>query len=673
MALFDFYSNEDVTPETLRRRRALAEQMLGSVGGGANSIGEGLAQLGRAIGGRIVLGRVNRLEKQKTGGAYDWFGGLVQGGSAAPAVTAAPATAPTGASIPIATGTQPGRQPLDMSGLNKSVVDLWGKTQGAFGQPVNIVSAYRDPARNAKAGGAKHSQHMSGNAIDVDVSGMSKADRLRLINTASAMGFTGIGVYNNSLHFDVGNRRAWGPSYHSDSIPGWASAAIGQHMTGKGVVTPAMGPPPSVPAAGQPPEISNAEYLGQFRDAVPPQPAKLAPGFVAPFLRGSEPQITPAAAPPPAPSAVPQEAPPMQRPMSAFERMVRTQLDRGTISEPRPGYTAQQMGWNPFAALATSRPAAGPVAGPSAPAMQPPAMDAAPPQDAPVAATTGQQMPVQQDQGSAKWAAAIASPQFKWLDEDSKKIILQNYQMERERELAASDPGHALDLERKRLEIDALKNPKPKDQPSAVQEYEYAKGQGFGGTFQDWEASKKGGMQLHVDPATGEVTFQQGGNIKPMTESQSKDTTYAVRASGSAPTLDKYGDALLSLGEATGGQIPGVGNFVKSDEYQVAEQAAREFTTAVLRKDSGATITPAEEQLANKTWIPQPGDGKPVLEAKRQARKRAIAAMKAGMTPQAIVAMEQALAQEPAPDAPSGEQGAVPKIRKFNPSTGRIE
>ncbi len=32
----------------------------------------------------------------------------------------------------------------------------------------------------------------------------------------------GIGIYGNSLHFDTGPRRVWGPSYKRGSVPKWA-------------------------------------------------------------------------------------------------------------------------------------------------------------------------------------------------------------------------------------------------------------------------------------------------------------------------------------------------------------------------------------------------------------------------------------------------------------------
>jgi hypothetical protein len=82
---------------------------------------------------------------------------------------------------------------------------------------------------------------MHGNALDLDVRNLSTEDRIRLINTASAMGFTGIGVYGNSIHLDIGARRAWGASHHSDSVPGWARHAIDHHLAGNSTPLSVMG------------------------------------------------------------------------------------------------------------------------------------------------------------------------------------------------------------------------------------------------------------------------------------------------------------------------------------------------------------------------------------------------------------------------------------------------
>lgn len=116
--------------------------------------------------------------------------------------------------------------------VDRKVVDTWAKVQEAFGKQLTIVSGFRDPARNAAAGGAKLSQHMHGNAIDIETGHLSHTERLKLIELASQMGFTGVGVYNNNLHFDMGGRRAWGPNYRGNSVPSWASATINRHLRG---------------------------------------------------------------------------------------------------------------------------------------------------------------------------------------------------------------------------------------------------------------------------------------------------------------------------------------------------------------------------------------------------------------------------------------------------------
>jgi len=123
----------------------------------------------------------------------------------------------------------------DISNVRPEVVSHFKSLQNALGISIPINSGFRDPANNAAAGGAKKSQHMDGNALDLDVSNMSEAERLKVIRTASALGFTGIGVYANSIHLDLGGRRAWGPSYHKESVPGWAQASISEHMAGKSV------------------------------------------------------------------------------------------------------------------------------------------------------------------------------------------------------------------------------------------------------------------------------------------------------------------------------------------------------------------------------------------------------------------------------------------------------
>jgi len=114
----------------------------------------------------------------------------------------------------------------DIENLKPDIKDNLVALQNTFGKPLPVVSGYRDANRNAKAGGAKRSQHIHGNAIDLDVSDLGRSERVKLIKLARAQGFKGVGVYANSIHLDMGGTRAWGPSHHKESIPQWALTAF---------------------------------------------------------------------------------------------------------------------------------------------------------------------------------------------------------------------------------------------------------------------------------------------------------------------------------------------------------------------------------------------------------------------------------------------------------------
>lgn len=118
---------------------------------------------------------------------------------------------------------------------------------------IGINSGYRSPTTNAKAGGAGRSQHLHGNAVDIDISRLSPADRTALLDLAIEKGnVKGVGVYpsGNSLHIDTrSNPMAWGPSSRGkysglspkelNQLPEWAQASIkGMYQAGSFPVTP---------------------------------------------------------------------------------------------------------------------------------------------------------------------------------------------------------------------------------------------------------------------------------------------------------------------------------------------------------------------------------------------------------------------------------------------------
>lgn len=113
-------------------------------------------------------------------------------------------------------------------------------------------------------------------------------------------------------------------------------------------------------------------------------------------------------------------------------------------------------------------------------------------------------------------------------------------------------------------------------------------------------------------------------NIKAPTESQGKALGFYDRTKQSNDTLTNLQTEFNGV-LARGGVLP---NFLKSDNRQVFEQNERNFINALLRRESGAAISPQEFASARQQYIPQPGDGAAVLESKRQNRESAINSLK---------------------------------------------
>ena len=166
------------------------------------------------------------------------------------------------------------------------------------------------------------------------------------------------------------------------------------------------------------------------------------------------------------------------------------------------------------------------------------------------------------------------------------------------------------------------------------------------------------GMIIESTPDGG-IRVVQGDAVagaKPFTEGQSKDIVYATRAEGALASLDPIANALTSRGEVAADWLPmGLGGGMQTDEYQVAKTAGDEFLQAILRKDTGAAITTQEQVLYGETYLPRPGDSPARLQYKQEARKRAVEALKGGMSPAQIIAQEKALEKAGGAVAPSSQ------------------
>ena len=77
-----------------------------------------------------------------------------------------------------------------------------------LGAPVVIISAYRTKAYNKRVGGASRSQHLTGKAADIRLSGKTPAEVSACLEELIADGTIpqgGIGVYpsHNFTHYDI--------------------------------------------------------------------------------------------------------------------------------------------------------------------------------------------------------------------------------------------------------------------------------------------------------------------------------------------------------------------------------------------------------------------------------------------------------------------------------------
>ena len=89
-------------------------------------------------------------------------------------------------------------------GLNNVKPELLDKLERAralHGWPLIINSGSRCPEYNAEVGGAEHSAHLTGDAVDIHCP--SDAERFKLVLTFIGLGINRIGLGSSFLHVDI--------------------------------------------------------------------------------------------------------------------------------------------------------------------------------------------------------------------------------------------------------------------------------------------------------------------------------------------------------------------------------------------------------------------------------------------------------------------------------------
>lgn len=118
------------------------------------------------------------------------------------------------------------------------------------------------------------------------------------------------------------------------------------------------------------------------------------------------------------------------------------------------------------------------------------------------------------------------------------------------------------------------------------------------------------------------------------TEGQANATLYASRMEEADKQLASIYQG-TNMSSARSGVERLAPNIAKSDPIQMAEQAERNFLNSVLRRESGAVISPSEFKEGKKQYFEVFGDSEAVKKQKRINRQTALDGLRnaAGMAP----------------------------------------
>lgn len=180
------------------------------------------------------------------------------------------------------------------------------------------------------------------------------------------------------------------------------------------------------------------------------------------------------------------------------------------------------------------------------------------------------------------------------------------------------------------LEISKFQAGKGDKPTSGIQEYLYARSQGYSGSYVEFQRElanlrEGSGIGEAISGLRLQLLEKELKEGKPPTASQESTSIYASRLEQSNAIFDQLSlfTDKLSMTTFIQRRLP---NILKSSNLQSLQQAERNFLNATLRRESGAVISPTEFAEGRQQYFPQPGDSAQVLQQKKANRDLVVSA-----------------------------------------------
>jgi hypothetical protein len=116
--------------------------------------------------------------------------------------------------------------------MQNETIPAFMQMQQFFGGTIAINDAIAQ-AGTSRENSTTGSRHFHGDALDLDISGMSNEEKIRAVQAAYAAGFRGFGFGGGILHIDLGTARSW--AYGNDTFAGLPLSEV-QAMVANGTI-----------------------------------------------------------------------------------------------------------------------------------------------------------------------------------------------------------------------------------------------------------------------------------------------------------------------------------------------------------------------------------------------------------------------------------------------------